>query len=58
MTKQEQLKQSLIGNWRDKNWEYKSASDHADATKFRERMEARRKIIPVTATVKTTVVAE
>ena len=58
MTKQEQLKQALVGNWRDKNWEYKNASDHNDATNFRKRMEARRKIIPVTTTTKTTTVAE
>lgn len=29
-------------DWRNKEWSYIPAADHADSTKFRERMEQRR----------------
>jgi hypothetical protein len=37
------MKEHPQPHWRDKNWQYIPASDHADSTKFRERMAQRRK---------------
>jgi hypothetical protein len=32
-------------HWLNKKWEYIPSSDHADASKFKERMEKRRKAV-------------
>jgi hypothetical protein len=47
------ITQQPAPHWRDKQWEYIPAADHADSAKFKERMKKWRESIPVTT--KTTV---
>ena len=48
MDRKEQLRQGIVGDWRDKEWTYKKADDHTGSTEFHRRMAMRRKLIPVT----------
>jgi hypothetical protein len=49
MDRKEQLRQSIVGDYRDREWTYKKAHDHeSNSNEFRRRMEMRRKLIPVT----------
>jgi hypothetical protein len=48
MDRKEQLRQAIVGDYRDREWTYKKAEDHSNYSEFRRRMEMRRKLIPVT----------